>query len=147
MRILLAALLLIGCGKKEEQDPALDYIIKDVTGDVAKAKAAIAAGKPDDGQFKCAGALAGLAQLKTAKPELAKELDDTCNHDIHLAFLTRATEKAEAARKAQPDAKVVSECFSADHDLAVESLRKAKREDDAAKALEARFDAACPKTK
>lgn len=152
MRILLAAVLLVACGKSKQDQAETaknDFIVKSVSGDLEKVHAALKAGKPDDGQFKCAGALAGMPDLKASgdHAELVKDLDDTCNHDIHLAFLKQAAEKAEAARKAKPDEKVLSECYSAEHDMAIDSLKKAKREDDAAKELEARFAAACPKTK
>jgi hypothetical protein len=153
MRTVLIALLVAGfggCGKsKPEADNAgTDFIAESTQKDLPLVKAGIAAGKPGDVIFDCSG-LAGIENLRKVEryQDLAKDLDQTCNHDLPLARVKVATEKAEAARKAKPDEKILSECYSAEYRGGLDDLRKAKREDDASKALQARFHAACPNEK
>lgn len=151
MRILLAAVLLVGCGKskKEEAQAKVDeFILKSVTGDLAKAKAEMSGPKPFDAMMSCATALAGKKDMEDAgETAVLKDLTETCEHDVLLASMRTATEKAEAARKAKPDEKVLMACYDAYYDIALRDLRKYKREDDAAKAIEARYDAVCPPKK
>ena len=156
MKLLLcAALAMVACGKdkpkrSELSDDEKARLASDlVKTDVEKIRAALTSPKPDDARYPCAAALAVVADLKKVESHaaLAKEIDDSCNHDIHVAILRVETEKAEAARKAKPDDKVLSACYDAYYELAVTSLAKAGRADDTSKALEARFAAVCPNAK
>lgn len=136
-----------GCGKAkaDHNDPATSYVVDGAKEDLPAIKAALAGPKPDDALIKCAARMANLDALQTAEPELAAEYKRLCAHDIPFAIIKVEVEKAEAARKAKPDAKPLSECYSAYFDQSVEDLAKAGTADAASKALVARFAAACPK--
>ncbi len=148
--ILLVAALLMGCGKSRpaEDNAGTDFIADSARTDLPLVKQAIANGKPGSAIFKCAG-MAGLADLKAVEryQDLAKDLEQTCNHDLPLARMKVAVEATEVARKAKPDEQVLSECYNAEYEGGLDDLKTAKREDDASKALVARFHAACPKAK
>ncbi len=144
MRTLLCVVLLtMACGHK--RDGAADFLEEGARKDLPTIKQQIADGKAKDAIFECAANLANVAKLEDEA--LAKDLHDTCEHDVPLARVKAATELAEAARKAKPDAEVLSDCFSAEYEGGLDDLVKAKREDGASKALVARFHAACPKSK
>jgi DNA primase len=151
LALVIAALLLASCGKAkppDEDNAGTDFVAEIAQKDLPLVKAGIAAGKPGDVIFKCAG-MSGVADLRKVEryQALAKDLTETCEHDLPLARMKVATEKAEAARKAKPDEKVLSECFSAELQGGLDDLRSAKREDGVSKALLARFQAACPNQK
>ncbi len=55
-----------------------------------------------------------------------------------------AIKLAEEVRKSKPDAKLVSECMSADYNLAMKRLGEHFADDEKVKALTARYEAACP---
>jgi hypothetical protein len=144
MRILIAVVLVLsGCGKKD--DPGVDWAGKDAEQDIPKLKAAIASAKPGDGIFKCAqmGNLDALKQSDTWKTTAA-ELEQLCTYDLQIAIMKTAVEAAEAARKAKPAEKVLSECYSAELKVANDELVKYRKIDDKAKALVARMAVACP---
>lgn len=152
--VIALALFVFGCSKDdksakeaEDEDPALSYVADGAKEGVAKIKAAIAAGKPDEAYFSCAHT-ANVDTLKKSKPHeaLAAELTQLCDTDLPLAVITKGTEKAEAARKAKPDEKVLSECFQGEMATALEQMKKAKT-DAKAKDVMARFAVACPDTK
>ena len=146
---VIAALVLVGCGKDkppQEDNAGTDFVAEMAQKDLPLVKAGIAAGKPGDVIFKCA-AMSGVADLRKVEryQALAKDLTETCDHDLPLARMKVATDNAEVARKAKPDEKVLSECFSAEFQGGLDDLQKAKREDDVSKALIARFKTVCPK--
>jgi hypothetical protein len=147
--VIAVALFAFGCKDKsakeaEDEDPALSYVADGAKEGVAKIKAAIAAGTPDDAFFSCAHT-ANIDTLKASKPHqaLAAELQQLCDSDLPLAVITKGVEKAEAARKAKPDEKVLSECYQGEMATALEQMRKAKT-DAKAKDVLARFTVACP---
>jgi hypothetical protein len=151
MKLLAIALALsvFACKDKsakeaEDEDPALSFVADGATEGVAKIKAAIAAGTPDKAFFSCAHT-ANIDTLKASKPHqaLAAELQQLCDTDLPLAIITKGVEKAEAARKAKPDEKVLSECFQGEMSTAYEQMKTAKT-DAKAKDVLARFAVACP---
>lgn len=131
----------------EDEDPALSFVADGTKEGIAKIKAAIAAGTPDDAFFSCAH-MANVDTLKASKPHaaLAAELEQLCTTDLPLAILTKGTEQAEAARKAKPDERVLSECFRGEMSTALDQMKEAKT-DAKAKDVLARFAVACPDTK
>jgi len=150
--LIVVALLTVGCKDKsakeaEEEDPALSFVARGATEGVAKIKAAIAAGTPDDAMFSCAHT-ANIDTLKASKPHqaLAAELEQLCNSDLPLAMIKKGVDEAEAARKAKPDEKVLSECYNAYVTTSLDEMKKAKTEAKA-KDLLARFAVACPDAK
>lgn len=149
---MLAAVILFGCGKDRKQqadDRMEDFMVRSATADLAKVKDALASGKPGDARYTCVTALSATKDLEKSDDHaaLVKDVKQTCEHDFPLAVMKVETEKVEVARKAKPDEKVLSECYDAYFDMAVKDVKKHATEDDAAKALEARFAAACPKMK
>jgi len=151
----LMAIAACGKGKKDEGgggklDEASKFFLESVQKDLDAVKQALAKG--EDPRYKCAGAGAYAEELtkkKIAEAEtVVKELTKVCGYDVPLAALEGATKKAEEARKAKPDADPLSECYSAEHDLAVDELKKGGHEgDDKVKTLATRWDAACPPKK
>ncbi len=144
--LLLAA---VGCKDKsakeaEEEDPALSFVAEGATEGIAKIKAAIAAGTPDKAFFSCAHT-ANIETLRASEPHqaLAAELTRLCETDLPLAIITKGVEKAEAARDAKPDERVLSECFQGEMSAALEQMKEAKTEAKAKDVL-ARFAVACP---
>jgi len=152
--LILVMTLAAACGKGKsgndkaagaaEEDPAAQFVRNGAKEDLAALKTAMAGPKPDSAIFKCAQ-MANIDTLKKADAAVAAELTKVCNHDLHVAIMKVEVEKAEAARKAQPDEKTLSECFDATYEMAVSELAKAGTADDESRALEARFAAACPK--
>lgn len=122
----------------------MSFVADGATEGVAKIKAAIAAGTPDKAFFSCAHT-ANIETLRASKPHqaLAAELTQLCDADLPLAIITKGVEKAEAARKAKPDEKVLSECYQGEMSTALDQMKKAKT-DDKAKDVLARFAVACP---
>jgi hypothetical protein len=131
-------------GKEDGEEAARDYVVGSVKDDLPKIKAALASAKPDDATFKC-GHMANLQTLEKADAALAAEFKRLCTHDLQLDIMKVEVDKAEAARKAKPDEKVLSECFNANFELAGKELQQYGTGDDTSKALAARFAAACPK--
>ena len=147
--VIVVALSAFACKDKsakeaEADDPALSFVADGAKEGVAKIKAAIAAGTPGDAFFSCAHT-ANIDTLKASKPHqaLAAELQQLCDSDLPLAVITKGVEKAETARKAKPDEKVLSECYQGEMATALEQMRKAKTDGKAKDAL-ARFAVACP---
>lgn len=147
--VIALASFAFGCSDKsakeaEEEDPALSYVADGAKEGVAKIKAAIAAGTPDAAFFSCAHT-ANIDLLRASKPHqsLAAELVQLCESDLPLAVIAKGVEKAEAARKAKPDEKVLSECYQGEMTTALDQMKKAKTEGKAKDAL-ARFAVACP---
>lgn len=138
----LAAALLCGCGKKRSAvddlaDDAKNVVLPDI-------RAKIAAGHPEDA-IPCSRVTANVDTLeREGYAELAKDIHQVCDHDLQIAYIRRETETAEAARKASPDDKALRECFSGKLSTAIERLARARRVDDEARALIARFNAVCP---
>lgn len=148
--VIAIALFASGCGQDksakeaEKDDPALSFVANGTKEGIGKIKAAIAAGTPDDAMFSCAH-MANLDTLKAsnAHKALAAELEQLCNADLPLAVITKAVEKAEAARKAKPDEKVLSECYSAELTVALDQMKKVNTQANAKDAL-TRFAVVCP---
>jgi hypothetical protein len=147
---LLLAIALVACGKSENDEgkaAATDYVAKSVKDDIVALKAAIASPNPGDGKYKCAH-MANIDTLEAAAEHkaMAAELRQLCTKDLYLAMMKVEVEKAEAARKAKPDEKMLGECYNANFEFAKKEMTDAKTV-DAAKDLIARFDAACPPQK
>lgn len=147
--VIALALFAFGCKDKsakeaEEEDPGLSFVARGTKEGVDKIKAAIAAGTPDDAFLSCAHT-ANIDMLKNSKPHqaLAAELQQLCDTDLPLAMITKGMEKAEAARKAKPDEKVLSECYQGQMQTALDQMKEAKTEAKAKDVL-ARFAVACP---
>jgi hypothetical protein len=153
MKHLVIALALVACSKDkasqqaeaEGDRAATDFVMKGAREAMPQLEAAIASAKPSDGMFKCAH-MANLDVIKKADSNFAARFEKLCTHDLQIAMMKRAVEQAETARKAKPDEQMLSECFNADYTVGLEDLEKAGKIDDAAKALTARFAAACPKS-
>jgi hypothetical protein len=150
--VLAAVLPLAACSKGRAQQAedegeraAAEFVMKGAREAMPQLEAAIAGAKPSDGMFKCAH-MANIDVIKKADSNFAARFEKLCTHDLQIAMIKRAVEAAEVARKAKPDEQMLSECFNADYTVALEDLEKAGKMDDAAKALVARFTAACPKS-
>jgi hypothetical protein len=141
MRIVLVALLVIGC-----KEAAEDWVGKDAAKSVEKIKAAIAAHKPSDAFLDCVQ-MSNIDVLKQKFAAVAAELEPLCTHDLPIAMIEVAVVAAEAARKAKPNAEILGECYEPFAKTAVDDLVKYKTLDDKAKALIARMAAACPDVK
>lgn len=139
---LLVAALAGGCGKKKSEvdrlaDDATDVVLPDI-------RAKIAAGTPGDA-IPCSRVTANVDVLeREGYAELAKDIHQVCDHDLPIAHIKLETETAEAARKAAPDEKVLRACFNGKLSVAVERLARARRVDDEARGLIARFNQVCP---
>jgi hypothetical protein len=131
-----------GAASAEESDPADGLVIKSINEDLATAATEVKSADPGKAKYTCA-AIEGMATQTKNGAVLAK-VKQVCGHDVPLAMLKAATEAAEQARAKKPSETVLSECFTADVDMAKESLTKAGAIDAAAKALLTRFAKACP---
>jgi hypothetical protein len=144
---ILWLLVAAACGKSSggsSDDPGVQYVVDGAKEAIPKIKAAIAAGTPSAARYDCAH-MANLDTLTKADAKLAGELKQLCTHDLLIATMKVSVEKAEIARKAKPDEKVLSECFDAEYEVARTDLVGYHAEDESAKAIEARFATACPK--
>jgi len=108
---------------------------------------ALAAG--EDPKYKCISAETHASKLTTEEgKQIAAELDKLCGFDTPLASVTAATDKAETARKADPDKAVLSECYSADFKTGMEKLaERGHGSKPEVTALQGRWDKACPPKK
>ena len=146
-KILIGMLVVsMGCGKSSSKDSAVEGLVADAKDVVLpQVRAAIASGKLEDAP-PCSRVLANLDTLERGgdHAEVVADIRQVCEHDINVAHMKRAIEAAEVARTAEPDEKVLRECFNGELTSAVQRLEKAKRVDEPAKALLARFAVACP---
>ena len=72
------------------------------------------------------------------------EFKTICNYKAPLKQLTAAVEKAEKARKKNPSDSALSECYSSDRDLALETLQEnGKAKDEKVADLEKRWKEVC----
>ena len=140
--------VLHGCGKSgapaaQEDDRLVAYVASSATDSIVAIKAGLATADASL-MFKCAQ-MANVAELEASAryQALAAELTQLCTADVPLAIVRVGVEKAEAARKAKPDDKALSECFSADVASGTDELETAGKL-DLAKDLLARFKAVCP---
>ena len=145
--IIVVAFAVLACGKDKAEEEgkkmAQDFVAESAAKDLKELKVAIASTDPGNGKYQCAH-MANIADLRAADPKLAAEFEGLCTKDLYLAMMKVEVEKAEAARKAQPDPKaIVSECYNANFEFARKEMVDAKTVDHA-KDLIARFEAACP---
>lgn len=149
MRIVpLVVVALFACSKDPQAEvdkEVASFLADGVKTDLLELKQAIASPDPGSGKYKCAH-MANIAKLEKGHKALADELRQLCTKDLYLAMIKLEVEKAEAARKAKPDEKVLSECYNANYAFAKEGMTEAKTV-DLAKDLIARFEAACPDAK
>jgi hypothetical protein len=160
MTTLVLVLAPTACGKSDDGgsasshaksgeaglDEAGVYFLKTVQGDIAEVRDRLAKG--EDPKFLCAGAGAYASKLEgkpNAEAQAAvAELEKICTRDVPLAALEKSVAKAEAARKAAPDANPLSECHDASRNMAVQELARSSPTDEQFRALTARWDAVCP---
>jgi len=139
---LVVTAVLGGCGKKRSEvdnlaDDAKDVVLPDI-------RAKIAAGNLDEA-IPCSRVTANVHVLeREGYDEIAKDIHQVCDRDLQVAYIKRETETAEAARKAAPDEKVLRACFTGKLTTAIDRLANARRVDDEARALVARFNKVCP---
>ena len=141
---VMVAVVLGGCGKKRSEvddlaDDAKDVVLPDI-------RAKIASGKLEDA-IPCSRVTANVHALeREGFDEIAKDIHQVCDHDLQIAWIKRETEAAEVARKAAPDDKVLRACFNGKLSVAVDRLARARRVDDGARTLIARFNKVCPES-
>ena len=145
--VAFALVAVLACGKDKAEDEgkklAQEFVAKSAAKDLVELKAAIASPDPGKGKYNCAH-MANIADLREADAKLAAELEGLCTKDLYLAMMKVEVEKAEAARKANPDpTAIVSECYNANFEFARDEMKEAKTI-DLAKELVTRFEAACP---
>jgi hypothetical protein len=153
MKIMIANVLVIAvvsCGKSRaelEDEEHLEFAGEYAFKEVVEIKGALASPAKAYG-LSCLS-VRDIAFLKTSHKyeAVAAELEPLCTHDVQVATLKIAAEKVEAARKERPDDHNKVECFDSLASTAVKELDMYKTMDDAAKALRARFNAACPEQK
>ena len=139
---LMMAAVLGGCGKKRTEvdnlaDDAKDVVLPDI-------RAKIAGGRLEDA-IPCSRVTANVDVLeREGYSDIAKDIHQVCDHDLQLAFIKRETEAAEAARKENPDEKVMRACFNGKMSISVQRIVDARRLDDEGRALIARFNKVCP---
>jgi hypothetical protein len=156
MRLALLALVLVAaCGKDKdtakkadppsapERDKDIDDLIRRHGAEgIATVEAALKSGNPRP--TDCV-VLASIDELAAVDPALADKAKRLCNHDVPMALLEKGVPAAEAARAAKPDAVSLPACSDVDVMMGVETLEAQGPLDDAARALVARLDTACPR--
>ncbi len=171
---VLAVCLSFACGKKDEKgnekkspgaesksgdkeqsgsasklDPGKQFMLDSARDNIKEAKEKLAAGTPEKAKFDCTTVMTAAKDLAGVTDEavvtVVKEGEQLCGFDIPYATAEKFVKVAEEARKANPDKKMLSECFKADYNMAIADLKKKHADDEKVKALEARFAAACPK--
>ena len=140
------ALMLVACdSKKEKKSDDVKDMVEEASVDWARKQVPeieklLASDDPGAASSNCAVIEPDRPKIRKADKKLADQLAKLCGHDLHLRSLTVFVEKAEAARKANPDDKRLLECGSWN------IYAKGLPADDAdVTKLEARYDAACPK--
>lgn len=151
MNRLLLVLALVGCKEEKKVDDKIDMkALKDEAGvefarkELANIDTALASEDPGRASSSCAVIKPDLPAIQKADPKLASTLEQRCGKDLALRSLAVFVEKAEAARKADPEARFVPECSS--FDIYMKPVIKAGAENDPLVAtLRDRHAAACPK--
>jgi hypothetical protein len=112
--------------------------------ELANIDTALASDDPGRASSSCAVIKPDFAAIKKADAKLAATLEQRCGKDLALRSLTVFVEKAEAARKAEPEARFVPECSS--FDIYMKPVTAAGAEADPLVAtLRDRHAVACPK--
>lgn len=151
--IALALVFVVACDSKDKQSSGdkidLDEI-KDEAGvefarkNLPEIDKQLASSDPGAASSTCSVIKPDMAAIKKADPELAATLERRCGRDLAIRQLAVFVEKAEAARKADPEGKFVPECSSLD--IYLKPVVKAGVEADPEVAkLRERHAAACPK--
>jgi hypothetical protein len=131
-----------------EADPAAQFAVERARARLVEIEGELAKGGVPS-FTACAGtkgyveSLRGQPSPSETVTTLVADVDRVCDHEVPKAVAKAAIAKAQKARAAQPDKKVLSECHSADYNGALETLKAAK--DDEVAALEQQFSTACPK--
>lgn len=163
LSLLAAVLATTACKSKEETEKELgeaiakefekagneaanEFILDGIKKDLGEIKAKLGKGEVDGLDIDCA-ALTGYTgqadQIKEAAG-MVKEAAQICGFDVPMMTATAALAAAEAARKAKGAEELLSECYSADYSMAIETLQTAHKDDDKVKDLVTRWAAVCP---
>jgi len=111
--------------------------------ELVKIKAALAAGTAAG--MECAGAQGALKRdTSDAGKPLKAELEQVCGYDVPLLAVTTATKQAEDARAANPTKQPLSECYSAEYELALKVLEPRHAADAKVMAVKDRWAKVCP---
>ncbi len=154
MRTLALVLLVVACSKSGKTAPSRDEELKTSVRHLTNAiKYGIEVPGPsalDEWRLKTEGECTLVIDLvggtlKVDDRQLAATYLKLCNHDIQVAMLRMGADRAEAARKAQPDAPLLKECTDATVAVARDELATNKTADAESQAQEARLAKACPK--
>lgn len=105
-----------------------------------------ALGNNEDPGFKCVASQSHASRLTTEEGlKIAAELEQVCGFDTPLWTLGKAVEKAEKARKAQPEKNPLSECYSAPYKVSTRTLNdKGHGAKPEVTKLQQRWDKVCP---
>lgn len=151
MKWLLLLTLIAGCDSKDKKSSDKIDIneIKDEVGvefarkELANIDKALASTDPGAASSTCAVIKPDMAAIKKADPKLAATVEQRCGKDLALRSLAVFVEKAEAARKADPEGKFIPECSSFDIYMKPVVTAGAEGDPEVAK-LRERHTAACP---
>lgn len=156
MKWLIAiAVVVAACGKDKDKDTSagdkidLDEIQAEASVEFARKElpnleAKLASDDPGAASSSCAVIKPDLAAIAKADPKLAKTIAQRCGRDLAIRQLAVFVEKAEAARKADPEGKFVPECSGLDIYLKPVKAAAVESDPEVAKLVE-RHAAACPK--
>jgi hypothetical protein len=122
MKWLVLLALVAACDSKEKSSSDKIDIkeIKDEVGvefarkELANIDTALASTDPGAASSTCAVIKPDMAAIQKADPKLAATIEQRCGKDLALRSLAVFVEKAEAARKADPEGKFIPECSSFD---------------------------------
>jgi len=138
--VILFTTVACGSGMSAEEE----FAQKQAADGLAEIKADLANG--EDPKYNCAASQSYASKLTTDEGKaIAAELEQVCGFDTPLLSATQAVEKAEKARKANPDKNPLSECYSAYYKSGMETLNEKGHGDkpDVQK-LSKRWDKVCP---
>ena len=149
MKRWLLVVALVGCKEKATPD---NLDIEDVKDDaavewarkeLANIETQLQSDDPGRASSGCAVIKPDMAKIKQRDPKLAAKLAQRCGKDLALRSLTVMVEKAEKARAANPEDRMLLECRS--FDIYMEPITAAGAESDPSVAkLRDRHTAACP---
>jgi hypothetical protein len=149
-RLLFVVVAVLGCKEEKKVDDKIDMKalqaeagVEFARKELANIDTALASDDPGRASSTCAVIKPDLAAIEKADAKLAAAVKERCGKGLALRSLAVFVEKAEAARKADPEAKFVPECSS--FDIYMKPVTAAGAEGDPQVAtLRERHAAACP---
>jgi hypothetical protein len=139
-----------GCGKGDKAEQAQkvvdDFSLEQAREGLAEIKATLERGESVD--IACAASESYASDLTSEEgKKIAADLNQICGFDAPVAVARAALAAAEKARADKGEEEVLSECFSAEWNMALSTLKEKFADKPVIAELEGKWTAVCPPRK